>query len=186
MEIPLLPHPDQHSPRCSLHLLPGSSSSPRAWAGFCWHSLRRGPRGQKQHPGEAPPKPVRVRYLQLWPGRGSSALGHGRGAGPSTTPHLSEPLVCPSHILAPCQERGVIPAPPEVHTQEHFSHEHFKEQGPDGPFSQAAFAALRLCMTDPEFQFLQVSSTTSPLTLPRALPPGEKSLQWIMAVAVVG
>lgn len=61
-----------------------------------------------------------------------------------------------------------------------------RSKGPDGPFLHAAFAALRLCMTDPEFQFLQVLSTTSPVTQPRALSPGEMSLQWIMAVAVVG
>lgn len=134
MEIPHLPHPDQHSPGCPPHLLPGSGSSPRAWAGFCRHSLRRGPRGQEQYPGQAPPKPVRVRYLQPQPGqRQCSALGHGSGAGPGETSHLPEPVVCPSQILAPCQESGVIPAPTEVHTHQHHSHEHFKERGARQP-----------------------------------------------------
>lgn len=119
----------QPSPGCSPCLAPGSSSSPRAWAGFCWQSPRRGARGQKQYSGEMPPKPVRVRYLQPQPGqRQCSALGHGSGAGPSKISHLPEPIVCPSQTLAPCQESGVIPALPEVHIYEHFSHKHFKEQ----------------------------------------------------------
>lgn len=130
MEIPHLPHLGQHPPGRPPHLLPCSSSSPRAWAGFCWHSLRRGPRGQEQYPGEAPPEPDRVRYLQPQPGqRLCSALGHSSGAGPGKTCHLPEPVVCPSYILAPCQESRAIPAPTEVHTHQHLSHELFKEQG---------------------------------------------------------
>lgn len=176
MEIPHLPHLGQHPPGRPPHLLPCSSSSPRAWAGFCWHSLRRGPRGQEQYPGEAPPEPDRVRYLQPQPGqRLCSALGHSSGAGPGKTCHLLEPVVCPSHILAPCRKAGPSQHPQRCTPTNTLAMSFLRSKGPDRPFSQAAFAGLRVCMTDPEFQFLQVLSPTTPLTQSPALSPGGMS-----------
>lgn len=153
MEIPHLPHPDQHSPGCPPHLLPGSGSSPRAWAGFCWHSLRRGPRGQEQYPGEAPPKPVKVRYLQPQPGqRQCSALGHGRAVvlGPVKLPTSQNLWFVPPTSRLHDRKAGSSQHPQRCPPTSTIAMSILRSEGPDSPCSQAAFAALRVCLTDLE------------------------------------